>query len=377
MAPLAILAVALPFAWNLYNSGPVAERKSRERVPRLVEVLPVSPTTQGPIIEAWGEVVPARRLMLRAEVSGTVVSLHPNFTPGGEIAAGETLLQLSDAGLRSSLAEAEADIAEIRARIAIEDGQAVRAARDAQRSGLNLTDVQRSLVLREPQMAQLVAELAAAEAVRDRAALDLAKTTIKAPFDVLVVTEEVAIGASITSSTDLAELVATDRFSVVLAVPSSALSWIDVTGGKAVALSQPGAWPDGITRQGEITRRGAQLSETGRMVEVIVEVADPLDHLAANTGEPKLLLGSFLKAEIEGTALPGAVALDRAYLRNDTLVWVMRDDGTMEMREVDIAWRGADKVLISGGLYAGDKVVTTNLAVAAPGMKLRVAEPSQ
>lgn len=377
LIPLVILAVALPFAWNLLNTGPVAERKPRDRVPRLVEVIPVQPATQGPIIEAWGEVVPSRVLMLRPELSGSITGINPGLTPGGEINAGEVLAEMDDRAMISALAEAEADIAEIEARIAIETGQAARAQRDAERSGLQLTDAQRALVLREPQMRQLRAELEAAEAVRDRAALDLAKTRMLAPFNALVLSEEVAPGTAVSAGTEIAELVSADRFTVSIAIPANALNWVDPQEGGTVELSQPGVWPAGQTRQGVIRRRGAQISQTGRMVELIVEVEDPLSRLPENAGKPRLLLGSFLRAEIEGRPVENAVVLDRGYLRDDDKVWVLSAENTLEVRPVAVVWRGAEQVLIASGLAAGEEVVTTNLAVSAPGMTLRLAEEAQ
>jgi hypothetical protein len=69
-----------------------------------------------------------------------------------------------------------------------------------------------------------------------------------------------------------------------------------------------------------------------------------------------------------------AVALDRAYLRDHDTVWVMTPENRLEVRPVTIAWRGAEQVLISAGLAAGDRVITTPLAVVAPGMEVRLAE---
>ncbi|MEM7671634.1 MAG: efflux RND transporter periplasmic adaptor subunit [Pseudomonadota bacterium] len=375
LIPIAILAVALPYAHELYVTGPVAEKKSRPRVARVVVVVEVEPSLRGPTIEAWGEVIPARTLILRPEIPGVVTEIHPNFTAGGEIGIGETLIRIDERAGKLAIAQAEADLAEILARIAIERGQGQRAQRDATRSGIQLTDEQRSLVLREPQMAQLEAELAAAEATREQALLDLWKSNIEAPFDAVVIREEVAAGASVMTGTELASLVATATFHVNVAVPVSALKWLDLDGQAIVTLSQPEVWPEGVTREGRVLRRNATLSEAGRMVEIIVEIVDPLSHMDVNSGQQKLILGSFLKAEFEGRPVPDAVEIDRDYLREAEKVWVMTDDGTLDIRDVNVAWRGAERVLVSGGLEAGDKVVTTNLAISAPGMKLRLADP--
>lgn len=372
LIPLAILAVAAQVSWTLYFTAPVAERQPRPRVPRLVEVVTVHPAARGPMIEAWGEVTAARTLALRPEVGGTVVALNEKLTPGGLVAAGDVLIRLDDRELKLAVARAEAEIRQIEARISVEQGQHERALRDLERLPGNLTESQRRLVLRAPQMAALKAELAAAEAAREQAQVELSHAVIRAPFDAVVVSEQVAMGAVLSEGQEVAELVAADRFDVLLAVPVSALDWIDPQAGQTLRLSQPGVWPEGSFREGRVERLAAGLRGAGRMAELVVRVEDPLARLPQNQGKPRLLLGSFLRAVGEGRRIDGAVRLDRAYLRDDDTVWVMTPDSKLDIRPVEVGWRGAEQVLVAGGLADGDRVVTTPLAVVAPGMALRV-----
>lgn len=374
LIPLAILAVAAKIAWSLYLTAPVADREARPRVPRLVEVVEVVPATQGPQIEAWGEVVAARTLVVSPEVRGTIVALNDRLTPGGLVLAGEELIRLDDREQRLAVVQAEAEIRQIGARIAIENGQQARAKRDLTRLPGTLTEDQRQLVLRAPQMAQLQAELAAAEAERERALVALSYMVIRAPFDALVIEEQVAEGTMLSAGSTPATLIAADRFHVVVAVPVSALDWINPKSGQILRLTQPGIWPEGSFREGTVERLTAGLSATGRMAELVVAIDDPLARKPENRGKPRLLLGSFLRAIGEGRTVENAVALDRAYLRDHDTVWVMTPENRLEVRPVTIAWRGAEQVLISAGLAAGDRVITTPLAVVAPGMEVRLAE---
>lgn len=370
--PLAIIAVAAYFSWSLYLSGPVAERKARPRVPRLVEVVEVLPATRGPLIEAWGEVQANHTLVLRPEIGGTIVELNERLTAGGLVREGELLVRLDDRELALAVARAEAEIRKVEARIALEEGQQERARRDLERLPVKLNESQRKLVLRAPQMAELQAEMAAAEAARDQAMIALSDVALRAPFDAVVVSEQVAPGALLSAGAQAAELVATDRFDVLLAVPVTALEWIGTEAGRVVWLTQPGVWPEGAYREGKIERLTAGLRTTGRMAELVVSVDDPFARLPENAGKPRLLLGSFLRAAGEGRQIENAVALDRAWLRDGNTVWVMNAEDRLDIRPVEVAWRGAEQVLISGGLAPGDRVVTTQLAVVAQGMALRL-----
>ncbi|MEO1456129.1 MAG: efflux RND transporter periplasmic adaptor subunit [Pseudomonadota bacterium] len=376
LVPLALLAGA---AWGyvaIIESAPSPEKRARAPLPRLVEVVPAVAARQGPVIEAWGTVEAERLLTLRPEVSGRIVEVEDALRPGGRIAAGTALIGLDTADLALALAEAEARVAQIEARIAMERGQAQRAERDFNRLPLNVTPEQRALILREPQMAELSAERAAAIAQRDRAASDLAKARITAPFDAVVLSETVEPGSMLMAGSEAAELAATDRFELRLAVPLTALDWVEP--GAPVRLDQPNVWPDGTARAGRIDRIAADLAAAGRMAGVIVTIDDPLA-LAPDTAAnamPPVLIGSYLRAEIEGRAVQGAVRLPRELLHDGDTVWIMTPEDRLEIRKVEIAWRGPEAVLVTAGLAAGERIVATDLAIYADGMALRLPETS-
>ena len=67
----------------------------------------------------------------------------------------------------------------------------------------------------------------------------------------------------------------------------------------------------------------------------------------------------------------GLVELPRAWLHNDDTVYVFAD-GRLQIRQVEVAWRQPDSVLIAAGLEAGDRVVNSPLATPVEGMKLRL-----
>ena len=48
--------------------------------------------------------------------------------------------------------------------------------------------------------------------------------------------------------------------------------------------------------------------------------------------------------------------------------------GELEIRQVEVALRRRDSVLIQAGLADGDRVVTSSLPAALPGMRLQAVE---
>src|SRR5690606_41515696 len=69
--------------------------------------------------------------------------------------------------------------------------------------GDSLSEDQKSLVLRKPQLEAIKAQISFAQASYDQARLNLDRTLITAPFDAQVITQEVNIGSRVGGSDDL------------------------------------------------------------------------------------------------------------------------------------------------------------------------------
>lgn len=374
-AALAILVAAGWLAMGIYSEAPVPTRFDPERRPRPVEVEPARAAARGPVVEAWGAVEPARRLAVSPEAGGRVHWVSPALEVGAVLSRGATLLRLDDGAARRAVRRAEARLAGIDARMRRERGQRQRARADLERASLeDLSGEERALILREPQMRELEAERAQAEADLEEARETLEETRLTAPFAGEVVSEDVETGAMLSAGETAAVLVGTEAHRVVLSVPQAAIERLRPLAGREVRLTQPGVWPEGAVRTGRVQRLAPELSEQGRMARLIVRVADPLARDARNEGAPRLLVGSYLRAEIEGPPVSGAVALAPDAVRGGDTVWVMNDKEELEIREVRVAWRGPDRVIVSGGLAPGERVVRTYLATPADGMSLTTGE---
>src|SRR5690606_36764266 len=143
--------------------------------------------------------------------------------------------------------------------------------------------------------------------------------------------------------------------------------------GSTVLLYQDAVWPAGVYREGRVFRLIGDLAQTGRMGRLLVEVEDLLALEPENDGKPRLLSGAYLRAEIAGRALPDTVKVDRRFLRDGDRVCLMDANDRLEIRAVEIAYRVPQDVLVSEGLDAGYRIVTTDIAVAVEGMPLRLA----
>jgi len=99
---------------------------------------------------------------------------------------------------------------------------------------------------------------------------------------------------------------------------------------------------------------------------VLIAIENPLQ------GESPVLLNEYVRVKISGAPVEGAYRIPRSALHDDRLVWLATPKGALEIREVEIAWRDATEVIVSGGLNDGERLILTNLSTPIDGMTLRV-----
>ena len=87
---------------------------------------------------------------------------------------------------------------------------------------------------------------------------------------------------------------------------------------------------------------------------------------------PPLLVGKFVKVQIEGIVPDRYFILRRSALRPGNEVWAVRDDTRLTIVPVRVLQRSDDKVFVTGTLKAGQAVVIGGIQVATEGMEVRI-----
>ncbi|MCG8510858.1 MAG: hypothetical protein MI741_16665, partial [Rhodospirillales bacterium] len=103
-----------------------------------------------------------------------------------------------------------------------------------------------------------------------------------------------------------------------------------------------------------------------------VALDDPLALEEENTGKPVLLIGTYVRAVIEGAEVGPVAAVDRAFIRDGYKLWIMTPDDRLEIRTVEILYRGRENVLVAGGIESGERIVTSLIPAPVEGMGLRL-----
>jgi hypothetical protein len=110
------------------------------------------------------------------------------------------------------------------------------------------------------------------------------------------------------------------------------------------------------------------------MARILVEVKDPLGLKTAGNYQLPLLIGEYVRIEIDGRQLQNVYRIPRATLRDDANLWIVSNDGKLDIRQVEIIWRDTRTVLLREGLEPGDRLIVSDLPSPIPGMPVQIAE---
>ena len=380
---LAILVGGILVTAIIFSTEPEAESEGATiETAILVDVVTAEKGTFAPTIVATGTVQPVEDVILSPLVPGQIVRRDPAFTPGGFVKKGEVLLQIDPSDYRNTLELRKSELLQSETALATEMGRQQIAEQDLQLINNDslfgdnpLSDNETQLVLRKPQLNAVKATIEAARASMNQAQLNLDRTTIRAPFDAHILTQNVTVGSQVAQGDDLGRIVGTESYWVTATVPVSRIQWLkfpdsEEEKGSVVHIENPSAWPSGTQRQGYLDRQIGALDNQTRLARVLVRVEDPLATSDELQGAPKLMIGTFVEVNIEADSIPNVVRLDRDLVRSNQTAWVMKDN-LLEIRELDIILTDNQYAYIRSGLQDGDKVVTTNLSTVSNGVELR------
>ncbi len=342
----------------------------------LVEVIRIGASRHEVDLLAKGTVVPAMEIILQAEVGGRVTWQSHELVPGGRFKKGEPILKIDNRDYRLAVESVRAQVRSARLEYTLEKRRAEVAKREWNSFGkIDATDEQRSLAQREPQLESALLAVKAAESALKKAELDLQRATLRAPFNAMVVSENVDLGQLVSPQTTVARLVGTDEYHVQVSVPISSLRTIhartEETPGSPVTIIQR-VGQGTIERDGEVIRQLPDLDPGGAMARILVRIKNPL----GEKGGLPLLLGSFVDVAVRAQPIDDAIRVPRVALRNGRSVYVMNEEDLLEIRDVEIAWSEPDAVLVTSGLEPDERVVISRIATAIPNMLLRTAEPA-
>jgi multidrug efflux pump subunit AcrA (membrane-fusion protein) len=127
---------------------------------------------------------------------------------------------------------------------------------------------------------------------------------------------------------------------------------------------------------GRLVRTEAGIDASNNSVQAIVRVDNPGSTMATEEDAQAIPLpvGLYVEATIAGKSVDNIVSLPREVIRGGTQVLVVDSENRMHFRDVEILRLESDRVLISGGLRAGELICMSPIQAVVDGMAVQVVQ---
>lgn len=373
--PLGVLAVGIAIMAVLIAARPKPEAAAELPRPGRVHVATAERVVTQLRVDTYGEVRPTIQTDVVAQIAGRVVGVSQEFVEGGRFEANEILLSIEDTDYLSALTEAEA-----RRAAASVDLETALADADVARQQLEGVRNPSPLALKEPQVARAEAALAAAEAALSLAKTNLERTKIALPFRGRLSATSVDLGQYVTPGKVIARAFGTDRVEIRLPLTDTQLAALGVpigytavaSEGLAVDLSAQIAG-EHYRWAGRVTRLDASVDPTTRVIYATAEVDNPYPEPSAMQSMP-LAVGLFVEAQIAGRIVENVISIPEAGLRAGDRVFILNDEGLLEIRQADVIHRGGNEAILASGVAVNESVIVSAIRNPIPGMRLEAID---
>lgn len=330
------------------------------------------------IVNTQGEARPRVEIDLVPEVGGKITRVSPKFIEGGIFNKGDVLFQIDTRNYDVAVIRAEATVARAQQVLIREKAEAEVARQDWADLGQGAPS---DLTLRKPQMAEAQASLQSAQADLQNAKNQLARTSVRAPFNGRVRSKTSDLGQFVSPGSRMGRIFSTDIVEVRLPLTDDDLSKVNLP--IAYVAKDRASAPDvqlsvviGGQRQewaGKIMRTDSTYDTQTRALFAIAEVFDPYGKGASANGVP-LAPGLFVDAAVAGKKFENIVVIPRDGLRPEDKVFVAKKDGTAVIKEPQVLDTNTKFAYISEGLSEGDLIILSPVEESRLGGPLKVLD---
>lgn len=347
---LLVVIILSVVAWALYPRfdavfSPDKEKQAGSyqsfgRGPTPVTATVVNPTGLENKITITGSILPNEALELKSEIAGNITGIH--FKEGQDLKKGQLLVSLNDDELQARLEKLKYSKklnkeTEFRQRKLLEKEAISREEYDISLTRLNTSEADIRLLQ-----------------------VQLAKTTIKAPFDGVVGLRQVSKGAYVTSSTVIANYYSLDPIKIEFSIPGKYAG--EVKTGDKINFSVD-AFADSF--QGTVYAIEPQIDPETRTLKIRAYSVNKMR---------KLLPGQFARIELIMETIPDAMLVPTQAVvpeLNGHKVYLSRG-GKVASKKVKIGIRTAERVQIVEGIAPQDTVITSGILQMRPGASVSI-----
>ena len=361
---LIALAAALYYVFS--PSAPQQRRSGRFAGEGPVPVL-VAPAARADVpvyLDAVGTIKALNTVTVRPQVDGKLLSV--NFKEGDDIKKGDLLAKIDPVIYQAQLNQAIAKKAQDEAQLANSKIDLDRYERLAATAAINKqqADTQRALV------AQNTALVQADQAAIDNAQAMLGYTTITAPIDgrtgIRMVDEGNYVRSADTNSS-IVIITQLQPISVLFNLPQQDLSQVNTAFNiSPLNVEAQRSDNDAVIDRGVLRVVDNQVDQTTGTVKLKAEFPN------ANL---QLWPGQFVNIRLLVDTLKQVVVIPTGAVQrgpNGTFVYVVKDDDSVSVRPITVQKQDETQTVVSKGLEAPERVVTTGFVRLTDGTKVAI-----
>ena len=352
--------------------GEDTENQALQEIPTRVKAIKVL-TTNAPLTMSYsGQVVDRDEMKVQSKVSGTVVE---KYVKGGQdVVAGQILFKIDDRQYTAAVLQAEANLAKSQTSLAKER---VDLQRDEELWNEHAISEQ-TLTNQRATVKSQESEVAANEALLQKAKDDLADTIVYAPMSGRLGIDDVPLGTlSTAGNTALATIGLVDPVFVQFAVSEQ----------EYLRLSRAETGPNAgssVAPNFKISLKladGSSYPYLGQFAEYDRTMGNETGTLTIRTifrnPEGLLVPGMYARVEIDGLRIPNAMLVPERALQQllgETMVIVAQSDNKSAVRKITIGEKIGSYYVVKSGLKPDDMIIVEGLTMLRDGMPLEVTK---
>jgi len=314
-------------------------------------------------LAAIGNVEPIATVGIKAQVGGELIAM--SFEEGQEVKKGDLLFTIQPKLYATQLAQAEANLARDRVQAAKAQREADRNDELAKKGAVSKEQLDQTLATAESAAATVKAD----EALVEIARVQLGYTTVESPIDGRTGASTVKVGNLIKAAAD-DPMVTINQLApiyVTFSVTEQHLAEIRREMAKRTL---------GVTAKDPNDSQGLGEGEL-TFVSNTVDAATGTIVLKATfpNADRALWPGAYVHVVLHLSTEPGVLVAPAAAVstgQKGEQIFVIKDDGTAELRRVTVQRSVGQEVVIQGAFQPGERVVTNGQSRLIPGAKVEI-----
>ena len=320
--------------------------------PALVRVATATVKDIAPVTTVPATVVSRNDARLSAEVEGRLTTV---VDVGTEVRRGDSVATIEDTVLRLQNTELKAQIARAEARLRFLESEEVRFTRLAESNLAAVTQLEQTRSDRDVARGDLAVAQARLDQNRDR----LARTSILAPYDGIVVERLMMPGERVVEGSNVVRLVDQENLEAIARAP---LEYFDY-----------------VQRGQKLQMRSNTRAQEG-VVRTVVAVGDQNTHqfeLRLDVEGRPFPVGQTLRISIPVSESREVLTVprDALVLRPEGMsVFIVQDDNTASQVQVTAGVGQGDDIEVFGDVSAGDRVVVRGNERLQPGQEVSIMD---